>query len=60
MTFDLAFLAAMIPAVILMGLAKGGFAGLGVIETYGGRRMPGRYVNGNLGLRLGGRFWLAG
>lgn len=32
MTFDLAFFAAMVPAVILMGLAKGGFAGLGLLS----------------------------
>lgn len=32
MSFDLAFFAAMVPAVILMGLAKGGFAGLGLLS----------------------------
>jgi hypothetical protein len=32
MTFDTAFFAAMIPAVILMGLAKGGFSGLGLLS----------------------------
>ncbi len=31
MSFDLAFFAAMVPAVILMGLSKGGFAGLGLL-----------------------------
>ncbi|TDR93852.1 sulfite exporter TauE/SafE family protein [Enterovirga rhinocerotis] len=31
MAFDAAFLAATIPAVILMGLAKGGFGGLGLL-----------------------------
>lgn len=32
MPLDLAFFAAMIPAVILMGLSKGGFAGLGLLS----------------------------
>jgi hypothetical protein len=32
MTFDTAFFAAMAPAVILMGLAKGGFSGLGLLS----------------------------
>lgn len=32
MTFDTAFFAAMVPAVILMGLAKGGFSGLGLLS----------------------------
>lgn len=32
MTFDLPFFAAMVPAVILMGLAKGGFGGLGLLS----------------------------
>ena len=32
MSFDLAFFAVMVPAVILMGLAKGGFAGLGLLS----------------------------
>lgn len=32
MTFDSAFFAAMVPAVILMGLAKGGFSGLGLLS----------------------------
>ncbi|MBN9441623.1 sulfite exporter TauE/SafE family protein [Bosea sp. (in: a-proteobacteria)] len=32
MTFDTAFFAAMVPAVILMGLSKGGFAGLGLLS----------------------------
>lgn len=32
MTFDAAFFAAMVPAVILMGLSKGGFAGLGLLS----------------------------
>lgn len=32
MTFDPAYLAAMVPAVILMGLSKGGFAGLGLLS----------------------------
>jgi uncharacterized membrane protein YfcA len=31
MPFDLAFFAAMVPAVLLMGLSKGGFAGLGLL-----------------------------
>lgn len=31
MSFDLAFFAAMVPAVILMGLSKGGFSGLGLL-----------------------------
>ncbi|HEV7256769.1 MAG TPA: sulfite exporter TauE/SafE family protein [Bosea sp. (in: a-proteobacteria)] len=32
MSFDLAFFAAMVPAVILMGLSKGGFSGLGLLS----------------------------
>ena len=32
MTFDLVFFAAMVPAVILIGLAKGGFSGLGLLS----------------------------
>lgn len=32
MTFDLAFFAAMVPAVILVGLSKGGFSGLGLLS----------------------------
>ncbi|PTM41353.1 sulfite exporter TauE/SafE family protein [Bosea sp. 124] len=32
MTFDLTFFAVMVPAVILMGLAKGGFSGLGLLS----------------------------
>lgn len=31
MQFDIAFFAAMVPAVILMGLSKGGFTGLGLL-----------------------------
>ncbi|MCO5091482.1 sulfite exporter TauE/SafE family protein [Bosea sp. (in: a-proteobacteria)] len=33
MSFDLAFFATMVPAVILSGLAKGGFAGLGLLAV---------------------------
>lgn len=32
MSFDPAYLAAMVPAVILLGLAKGGFSGLGLLS----------------------------
>jgi uncharacterized membrane protein YfcA len=32
MIFDLAFFAAMVPAVVLMGLSKGGFSGLGLLS----------------------------
>ncbi len=32
MSLDLAFFAAMVPAVILMGLSKGGFSGLGLLS----------------------------
>ena len=32
MSLDIAFFAAMVPAVILMGLSKGGFAGLGLLS----------------------------
>jgi hypothetical protein len=32
LTFDTAYFAAMVPAVILMGLAKGGFSGLGLLS----------------------------
>lgn len=32
MTFDLTFFAVMVPAVILMGLSKGGFSGLGLLS----------------------------
>ena len=32
MNFDLTFFAVMVPAVILMGLSKGGFSGLGLLS----------------------------
>lgn len=32
MPFDLLFFAAMVPAVVLTGLAKGGFSGIGLLS----------------------------